>query len=77
MYTIVKLKTGKFLGPFRLQDGTGRYTFDTPDEAVKSAKRFAETVNGARGEHGLKKKHITFLQEKDVVETRWVPRNPT
>lgn len=73
MYTIVKLQNGKFLGMFRLQDGTERYTYDTLEEAIKGAKSFAKYMNGNKN---LKKKHINYLQEKAVVETQFVDWEP-
>jgi hypothetical protein len=72
MYTIIRLNNGKFLGMFRLQDGTERYTYDTLKEAIKGAKSFAKTCNGMK----IKKKHISFLQEQPVTEVKLVPWDP-
>jgi hypothetical protein len=74
MYVITKLLSGKFHCAFRLQDGTEYYTYDTVEEAVKSAKEFARYMNGDKN---LKKKDIAFLEEQrnPVVQTTYVPWN--
>ena len=72
MYTIIKLLNGKYLGQFRLQDGTERYTFDTLEEAIKEAIQFARVLNGTK----IKRKSITFLQEQPVTEIQYVPWSP-
>lgn len=76
MYTIVKRLNGTFLCMGRIQDGTERWEEKSLDEAVKSMKSFAKVMNGARGEHKLKRKHITFLQEQWVSEIKYVAWNP-
>lgn len=76
MYTIVKRLDGTYLCMGRLQDGTERWEEKSLDAAVKSLKKFAKTMNGARGEHKLKRKGITFLKEQQVSEIKCVPWNP-
>lgn len=73
MYTVIKKLNGKYLCIGGLQDGSERWEEDSLEAAVKSMKRFAEVMNGARGEHKLKRKHITFLQERNVTTTACVP----
>lgn len=72
MYTIIKLRSGKFHGQFRLQDGTEHYQYDTIAEAVKGAIDFAKHCNGSK----IKKKDILFLEEQPVTETKLVPWDP-
>ena len=49
MYTIVKRLNGTFLCIGKLQDGTERWEEQSLDTAVQSLKKFAKTMNGARG----------------------------
>lgn len=74
MYTIFKGTDGKFHCEGRLQDGTERWTKDTLDEAVESLKQFAETMNGAKGPHRLKRKHISYYESVQVVKTEWIKK---
>jgi len=76
MYTIVKRLNGTFLCIGKLQDGTERWEEQSLDTAVQSLKKFAKTMNGARGKHKLKRKHITYLQEQHVSEVKCVPWEP-
>ena len=72
MYTIIRALDGTFKCQFRLQDGTEFYTEPTVEKAIEHAKTFAKVMNGAK----IKKKDITFLQEKKVTETELVPWIP-
>ena len=72
MYTIVKGMDGRFHCQGRLQDGAERWIKDTLDEAVASMKKFARVLNGTK----IKKKDITFLQERPAAGVECVPWDP-
>lgn len=72
MYTIVLLQNGKYFCCGRLQDGKEEWSANTLEEAVSSMKTFAKTMNGTK----LKKKHITYLQEKPVTKAAWIEWKP-
>ena len=74
MYAIYKQQDGKYYCTGMLQDGTERWTKDTLEEAIKSLKEFAKTMNGARGIHKLKTKHIQYFESAQVVKTEWIPK---
>ena len=73
MYTIVELPSGKYECQGRIQDGTEYWTCDTLEEAIKSMKQFAKFMNGATK---LKKKHIRFLHQQQVIRTEYVEFRP-
>lgn len=73
MYTIMLGQDGKYHCTGKLQDGTERWTENTLDAAVKSMKRFAKTMNGAK----IKKRTgITYLREVQVAKSDCVPYDP-
>lgn len=73
MYTIVELPSGKYECQGRVQDGTEYWTCDTLKAAIRSMKDFALHLND---EPKLKKKHIRFLRQQQVLRTEYVEFRP-
>lgn len=76
MYTIVKKLDGKFLCIGQIQDGNEQWEEPSLEDAVQSLKKFAKTMNGARGADKLKRKHIKYLQERHISRIECVPWEP-
>lgn len=72
MYTIYQMPDGTYSCEGRLQDGTERWTKPTLEEAIKSMKGFARTMNNTK----LKKRQITYLRPVQVVKQEYEPFNP-
>lgn len=72
MYAICKGDDGKFYCHGRLQDGTERWVKNTLEEAIKSMKQFAKSMNGQK----IKKKNIEYLQTATVAEVKAIPWDP-
>ncbi len=73
MYTIIKKLDGTYACQFCLQDGTEYYTESTLEAAIAYAKRFAKVING---EKRLKKKDISFYEEKETTNVYIFPWKP-
>ena len=67
MYDIYELEDGTFECHGRVQDGTEKWNESTIQEAVKSLKQFAETVNRRK----IKKADIKFYRPKKVTVVEW------
>lgn len=72
MYKIIKHLDGTISGQFQLQDGAEYYKFSSVEEGIEKAKLFAKTMNWTT----IKKKDITFLQEKSVATSTLVEWKP-
>ena len=67
MYAIYQHADGTFYCGGGLQDGTERWTRSTLEEAVKSLKDFAKSLNGTK----IKRKDIGFFRQVQVVKAEW------
>lgn len=72
MYEIFLTPDGKYHCYGRLQDGTENWIEPDLKAAIKSMKKFAKVMNGAK----IKKKHITFLRPVQVARVEYERYNP-